>query len=42
MTMATRIVVMNNGSIQQVGTPQQVYEVPRNVFVAGFIGSPAA
>jgi multiple sugar transport system ATP-binding protein len=41
MTMATRIVVMNQGSIQQVGTPQQVYEAPRNIFVAGFIGSPA-
>ena len=41
MTMATRIVVMNNGSIQQVGTPQELYDRPRNLFVAGFIGSPA-
>jgi multiple sugar transport system ATP-binding protein len=41
MTMATRIVVMNAGSIQQVGTPQELYDRPRNLFVAGFIGSPA-
>lgn len=41
MTMATKIVVMNQGSIQQVGTPQDLYETPRNLFVAGFIGSPA-
>jgi len=41
MTMASRIAVMNAGVIQQVGTPQQLYERPDNVFVAGFIGSPA-
>ena len=41
MTMATRIVVMNNGAIQQVGEPQELYDRPRNLFVAGFIGSPA-
>lgn len=41
MTMATRLVVMNNGVIQQVGVPKEVYEKPENVFVGGFIGSPA-
>lgn len=41
MTMATRIVVMKDGLIQQVGTPKQVYDTPDNVFVGGFIGSPA-
>ena len=41
MTMADRIVIMKDGVIQQVGTPQQVYDTPKNVFVAGFIGSPA-
>ena len=41
MTMATRIAVMNEGVLQQVGTPQELYECPSNVFVAGFIGSPA-
>jgi len=41
MTMATRIVVMDVGVIQQVGAPQELYEHPRNIFVAGFIGSPA-
>ncbi len=41
MTMATRIVVMKDGVVQQVGTPREVYEVPANIFVAGFIGSPA-
>lgn len=41
MTMATRLVVMNKGVIQQVGTPKKVYEEPENVFVASFIGSPA-
>lgn len=41
MTMATRLVVMKEGIIHQVGTPKQVYEKPENVFVAGFIGSPA-
>ncbi len=40
MTMATRIVVMKDGLIQQVDTPQNLYRHPCNVFVAGFIGSP--
>lgn len=40
MTMATRIVVMRDGFIQQVDTPQNLYMYPCNVFVAGFIGSP--
>lgn len=42
MTMASRIVVMKDGIVQQIGTPQEVYNFPKNVFVAGFIGSPAA
>lgn len=41
MTMADRVVVMSVGKIQQVGTPAEVYDNPRNMFVAGFIGSPA-
>ncbi|MFE4522106.1 ABC transporter ATP-binding protein [Cytobacillus firmus] len=41
MTMATRLVVMKDGVIQQVGAPKEVYEKPENVFVGGFIGSPA-
>lgn len=41
MTMADRIVVMRDGKIQQVGTPQEIYNNPANVFVGGFIGSPA-
>ncbi|MCA1061915.1 sn-glycerol-3-phosphate ABC transporter ATP-binding protein UgpC [Rossellomorea sp. AcN35-11] len=41
MTMATRIVVMKDGVIQQVGSPKEVYDKPENVFVGGFIGSPA-
>ncbi|MDL0421481.1 sn-glycerol-3-phosphate ABC transporter ATP-binding protein UgpC [Caldibacillus thermoamylovorans] len=41
MTMATRIVVMKDGVIQQVGSPKDVYDNPENVFVGGFIGSPA-
>ena len=40
MTMGTRIVVMKDGVIQQVSPPQQLYDHPRNMFVAGFIGSP--
>lgn len=40
MTMADRIVVMNSGSILQVDTPQRLYDNPRNLFVAGFIGTP--
>jgi multiple sugar transport system ATP-binding protein len=40
MTMASRIVVMKDGRIQQVGTPKDVYNTPANVFVGGFIGTP--
>ena len=40
MTMASRIVVMSRGFIQQVGTPEEVYDSPANIFVARFIGSP--
>ena len=40
MTLADRIVIMNKGAIQQVGTPDQIYSDPANTFVAGFIGSP--
>ncbi|MEN6410208.1 MAG: sn-glycerol-3-phosphate ABC transporter ATP-binding protein UgpC [Anaerolineaceae bacterium] len=41
MTMASRIAVMNKGVLQQLDTPQQMYDRPANLFVAGFIGSPA-
>jgi ABC-type sugar transport system ATPase subunit len=41
MTMGDRIAVMNEGVLEQVGTPEEVYERPVNVFVGGFIGSPA-
>jgi multiple sugar transport system ATP-binding protein len=41
MTLADRVVVMNNGNIEQIGTPQQLYHAPTTRFVAGFIGSPA-
>lgn len=41
MTMADRIVIMNDGKMQQVGTPAELYSKPANKFVAGFIGSPA-
>lgn len=41
MTMGTRIAVMNFGVLQQLDTPQQLYDFPANKFVAGFIGSPA-
>jgi multiple sugar transport system ATP-binding protein len=41
MTMATRIVVMNQGRIEQVGTPMEIYQRPRTRFVAAFIGAPA-
>ena len=40
MTLGTRIVVMKDGVIQQVDTPQNLYEKPCNLFVAGFMGSP--
>ncbi len=41
MTMADRIAVMSGGLVQQLGTPAEIYERPANVFVAGFVGSPA-
>ena len=41
MTLADRVVVMERGVIQQVGTPTEIYERPANTFVAGFIGNPA-
>lgn len=40
MTMADRIVVLNGGNIEQVGSPLELYRSPKNLFVAGFIGSP--
>jgi multiple sugar transport system ATP-binding protein len=40
MTMGSRIAVLNDGRLQQVGTPDEVYDRPANLFVAGFIGSP--
>ena len=41
MTLADRVVVMNHGVVQQVGTPTDIYDRPANAFVASFIGSPA-
>ena len=41
MTMATKIAVMSKGWVQQIGTPQEIYYNPKNIFVATFIGSPA-
>jgi multiple sugar transport system ATP-binding protein len=41
MTMADKIVVMNGGNVEQIGTPLDLYDEPANLFVAGFIGSPA-
>jgi multiple sugar transport system ATP-binding protein len=41
MTLATRVAVMKDGAVQQCGDPQTVYEKPANLFVAGFMGSPA-
>ena len=41
MTLADRVVVMNQGVIQQVGTPRDIYDNPANTFVAGFMGTPA-
>jgi multiple sugar transport system ATP-binding protein len=41
LTMGDRIAVLKDGVLQQVGTPRDLYEQPKNVFVAGFIGSPA-
>ncbi|MCT4620636.1 MAG: sn-glycerol-3-phosphate ABC transporter ATP-binding protein UgpC [Marinisporobacter sp.] len=40
MTMGTKIVIMKDGIVQQVDTPKNIYEEPKNLFVAGFIGSP--
>ena len=40
MTLGDRIVIMKDGYIQQVGTPTEVFEMPKNLFVAGFIGAP--
>jgi len=41
MTLGDRVVIMRGGAIQQVGEPQDLYDQPRNLFVAGFIGSPS-
>ncbi|MGF7124519.1 ABC transporter ATP-binding protein [Rhodococcus sp. AG1013] len=41
MTMATRIALLNGGAVEQIGTPEEVYDRPASVFVAGFLGSPA-
>jgi multiple sugar transport system ATP-binding protein len=41
MTLGDRVAVMRAGVLQQVGTPAELYETPKNLFVAGFIGSPA-
>ena len=41
MTLADRVVVMNNGVVQQIGTPTEIYDRPANAFVASFIGTPA-
>ena len=41
MTLATKIVVMDQGRVQQIGTPRELYNDPTNLFVAGFIGSPS-
>ncbi len=40
MTLADRVVLMNKGEVQQIGTPDEIYDDPANLFVAGFIGSP--
>ncbi|MGC8926891.1 MAG: ABC transporter ATP-binding protein [Myxococcota bacterium] len=40
MTLADKIVIMNNGVVQQIGSPLEIYNRPKNIFVAGFIGSP--
>ena len=41
MTMATKIAVMDRGVIQQIGTPDEIYNLPENIFVADFLGSPS-
>ena len=40
MTLADRIVILNHGNIEQVGTPDEIYSDPANIFVAQFIGTP--
>ena len=40
MTLGDRIVIMKSGVVQQIGTPQEVFNTPCNLFVAGFIGTP--
>ncbi len=41
MTLADRIVILNHGIVEQVGAPEEVYETPASIFVAGFMGAPA-
>jgi len=41
LAMSDRIVVMNDGELQQIGTPEEIYDTPANLFVAGFVGEPA-
>ncbi|MFM2390998.1 MAG: sn-glycerol-3-phosphate transporter ATP-binding protein UgpC [Pseudomonadota bacterium] len=41
MTLADRLVIMNKGTIEQIGTPEQIYEHPASLYVAGFVGSPS-
>ena len=41
MTLADRLVIMNKGTIEQVGTPEEIYEHPASLYVAGFVGSPS-
>jgi multiple sugar transport system ATP-binding protein len=41
LAMSDRIIVMNDGEIQQIGTPEEIYDTPANLFVAGFVGEPA-
>lgn len=41
LTMGSKIVVLDHGKVQQIGTPQEIYTTPSNTFVAGFLGSPA-
>ena len=41
MTLGDRVVIMRGGAVQQVGEPQNLYDHPANLFVAGFIGSPS-
>ncbi|HET6485498.1 MAG TPA: ABC transporter ATP-binding protein [Spirochaetia bacterium] len=41
LAMSDRIIVMNDGELQQIGTPEEIYDTPENLFVAGFVGEPA-